>query len=57
MDPALLDCEGLPYPNDVKERARHILHCLKGNGIGVLCKASLFHCSDESKTTLLQLLW
>lgn len=34
MDPALIDCEGLPYPEDVKKRARHILHCLKGYGLG-----------------------
>ena len=35
IDPSLLECEGLPYPNDVKERARHILHCLKGHGVGM----------------------
>ena len=36
MDPTLLDCKGLPYPSDVKERAKHILDCLKGHGIGIL---------------------
>ena len=36
MDKTLLHCESLPYPSDVKERAKYILDCLKGHGVGII---------------------